>query len=116
MRYILTIIAYTLLFFTVSSCDRYKSVYEHTDYFIDKLSTTYSSYGLQGANEKRYTDDGRYGVFPIGRLINVRIEDYATSEEYEHLRKKLEAHYKGDSRVNDVYINQAGTIMIDCRN
>ncbi len=51
----------------------------------------------------------------MGRLINVRIEDVASDEEYEKLRKALESHYAGDTRVNKVYINRAGTIMIDCR-
>ncbi len=36
--------------------------------------------------------------------------------EYEKLRKDLEQHYKNESKVNKVYICQAATIMIDCRN
>ena len=32
------------------------------------------------------------------------------------LRDDLASHYREDTRVNDVYIAAAGTVMIDCRN
>ena len=87
------------------------------DEFVEKLQTTYQSYGmLGGMDHTKYTKDKEYKVFPMGRLINVRIERYADNDEYESLRKALESHYSGDRRVNQVYRNQAGTIMIDCRN
>lgn len=100
----------------LSSCAGDRDLYKQTDYFVDQLTTVYSSYGLSGLSEKRFTEDGRYGVFPTGRLINVRIEDYASHDDYEKLRKKLERHYKNNPHVNKVYICQGGTIMIDCRN
>ena len=105
--------------FLFCACDsiRYKELYEITDEFVEKLQTTYQSYGmLGGMDDTKYTKDKEYKVFPIGRLINVRIEHYANDDEYESLRKALESHYSDDSRVNKVYRNQAGTIMIDCRN
>ncbi|MDO4951203.1 MAG: ABC transporter [Bacteroidales bacterium] len=84
---------------------------------MEKLHTSYHSYGLLGGMDyTKYTEDKEYKLFPIGRLINVRIEHYADDDEYEILRKALESHYSGDSRVNQVYRNQGGTIMIDCRN
>ena len=96
---------------------KYGELFKITDEFVEKLQTSYQSYGMLGGMEyTKYTKDKEYKVFPIGRLINVRIERYATNEEYESLRKALESHYSGDSRVNQVYRNQAGTIMIDCRN
>ena len=49
------------------------------------------------------TKDKEYKVFPMGRLINVRIEHYADDDEYESLRKALESHYSGDRRVNQVW-------------
>ena len=52
----------------------------------------------------------------MGRLIIVKIEEYVPDDKYEALRKDLERHYKKDSRVNRVYINQGGTVVIDCRN
>lgn len=105
----------TLLF----SCDniKYGELFDITDEFVEKLQTTYQSYGVFGGiDDTKYTKDKEYKVFPMGRLINVRIEHYADDDEYESLRKALESHYSGDRRVNQVYRNQAGTIMIDCRN
>lgn len=99
-----------------ASCGRSRSdLYKQTDYFVEQLDTTYKSYGLQGVSEKRFTEDRKYGVFPVGRLVNVRIEEYADDGEYEKLLKALEWHYRGDRRVNKVYRNQGGTITIDCR-
>ena len=96
---------------------KYGELYAITDEFVEKLQTTYQSYGmLGGMDHTKYTKDREYKVFPMGRLINVRIERYADDDEYESLRKALESHYSGDTRVNRVYRNQAGTIMIDCRN
>lgn len=108
-----------IFLFTLCSCNKikYGELYEITDEFVEKLQTTYESYGLFGGMDKtKYTKDKEYKVFPMGRLINVRIERYADDDEYESLRKALESHYSGDSRVNQVYRNQGGTIMIDCRN
>ena len=53
---------------------------------------------------------------PVGRLINVRIEQYASTKDYEELRKTLERHYSENTCVNGVYICEGGTVMIDCRN
>jgi hypothetical protein len=107
------------LLFVLCSCNniKYGELYSITDEFVENLQTTYQSYGMLGGVEyTKYTKDKEYKVFPMGRLINVRIERYADDSEYESLRKALESHYSGDSRVNQVYRNQAGTIMIDCRN
>jgi hypothetical protein len=94
-----------------------KELYERTDAFVHSLATTYESYGLLGgSSHSRTTSDGLYKITPIGRLINVRIQKAVSDEEYEELREDLENHYKGDDRVNRVYICQAGTVMIDCRN
>jgi hypothetical protein len=53
---------------------------------------------------------------PIGRLINVKILKIVKEDYYKELENDLKEHYKNDKRVNDVFINNAGTIMIDCRN
>ena len=113
-----SIIVYFLLF-VLCSCNniKYGELYSITDEFVENLQTTYQSYGMLGGVEyTKYTKDKEYKVFPMGRLINVRIERYADDDEYESLRKALESHYSGDRRVNQVYRNQADTIMIDCRN
>lgn len=106
----------TLFMMLFSSCSSRSNLYEHTDYFVNQLSTTYQSYGLQGLSEKRTTKDHKYSVTPMGRLIIVKIEEYVPDEKYESLRKSLEKRYRRDSRVNKVYINQGGTVVIDCRN
>lgn len=108
-----------IVILSLFSCNKikYGELYEITDEFVEKLQTTYQSYGVFGGmDDTQYTKDNEYKVFPIGRLINVRIERYADDNEYESLRKALESHYSGDLRVKQVYRNQAGTIMIDCRN
>ncbi|WP_185967812.1 hypothetical protein [Formosa sediminum] len=53
---------------------------------------------------------------PFGRLINVKIMEVVEDETYKDLRDDLTDHYEDDNRVNKVYINQGGTIMIDCKN
>jgi len=103
---------------SLCSCDRikYGELFEITDGFVDNLNSGYRSYGLFGGMEyAKRTKDKEYSVVPIGRLINVRIEHYADDDEYESLRKALESHYSDNRRVNQVYRNGAGTIMIDCR-
>ena len=110
---------YILAITSLCSCNsiKYDELFEITDEFVNDLQSTYQSYGMFGGMEHtKYTKDKEYKVFPMGRLINVRIEHYADDDEYESLRKALESHYSGDRRVNQVYRNQAGTIMIDCRN
>lgn len=93
-----------------------KELFEKTDAFVQKLQTEYESYGLIGLNESVTTSDGHYTITPIGRLINVKIKESASEKDYEDLKSTLESHYKDNKNVNKVYIAQAGTVMIDCRN
>ena len=110
-----------LLIFTLfifGSCsNQYKNLYEHTDYFVESLETTYNSYGLLGGlDHQKITEDSLYQITPMGRLINVKILEVVEFSEYEDLKEKLKDHYEKDTRVNDVYICNGGTVMIDCRN
>ncbi len=108
-----------LLFITITifGCSRNAELFNETDSFVHSLQTEYESYGVFGGDKySKTTNDGLYTITPIGRLINVKIQKVVSSEEYEDLKKDLEDHYQGDRRVNSVYICQAGTIMIDCRN
>ena len=114
--HIWTVIIITLIGGFFSPNSKYGDLFEITDEFVGDLQTKYESYGFVGSDFTKYTDDNEYKVCPVGRLINVRIEHVATDEEYEELREALESHYSGDSRVNQVYRNGAGTLMIDCRN
>lgn len=112
------IIVFSVLLITAFGCSQSKKeLYEITDKFVLSLETTYESYGvLGGSNHSETTTDGLYTITPIGRLINVKIQKVVDDEEYEKLRSDLEKHYKSDARVNKVYICEAGTVMIDCRN
>ena len=110
------VILLTLFGMTITSCDGNTELYEITDNFVTSLYTRYESYGiLGGMDDTQYTSDRKYKVMPTGRLINVRIENYATDSDYIKLRDKIAKHYKNDTRVQDVYICGGGTIMIDCR-
>ena len=102
----------------LTSCSFINSeLFEITDSFVESLSSTYERYGiLNSTDNTKTTKDGEYTITPIGRLINVKINKPVSSEDYENLEKSLQSHYKGNSNVNNVYISNAGTIMIDCRN
>jgi hypothetical protein len=94
-----------------------KELFELTDSFVESLQTTYDSYGILGGRKHmKTTTDGQYQVMPFERLINVKILKVVNDDVYKDLEEDLESHYKNDKRVNDVYISNAGTIMIDCRN
>ena len=119
-RLILCIVSAILLIVSCSKenqlLDKYSSVFRITDYFVEKLDTEIKSYGLEGLKYKKYTYDDEYSAFPTGRLIIVRIERVASDSEYDELLKALETYYSKDRRVNDVYRNNGGTIVVDCRN
>ena len=102
----------------LTSCSFINSeLFEINDSFVESLSSTYERYGiLNSTDNTKTTKDGEYTITPIGRLINVKINKPVSSEDYENLEKSLQSHYKGNSNVNNVYISNAGTIMIDCRN
>ncbi len=111
------ILPFFLFLVVVVSCTSRNSVYKVSDSFVDSLQSNYESYGFMGVKEHlTITEDSLYQIAPIGRLINVKILTPASQEEYNQLRDDLARHYEGDPRVNDVYICQAGTVMIDCRN
>lgn len=117
MRILKSIIC-SLSFILFTSCSSSNSeLFKETDTLVESLQTSYESYGiLGGSDHAKTTSDGLYKITPIGRLINVKILKAVNDHEYEDLRVDLERHYRGDSRVNKVYVCQAGTIMVDCRN
>ena len=107
-----------VVLFLIIGCSPSKNeLFKETDSFVESLETTYESYGIFGSTEHtKTTSDGLYTIMPVGRLINVKILKAVESEDYEELKQDLKDHYEGNPKVNDVYICQAGTIMIDCRN
>jgi len=110
-------IYFSILAFVVSCSPSKKELYDITDSLVESLQTTYNSYGILGGKKHiKITSDSLYQVIPVGRLINVKILKVVNDDFYKELEEDLANHYKNDKRVNDVYINNAGTIMIDCRN
>lgn len=110
-------IIFILISITIFSCSGKSELFKETDSFVQSLQTEYKSYGIfSNSKYSKTTSDGLYTITPIGRLINVKIQKIVSSKEYEDLQKDLEDHNEGDPKVNSVYICQAGTIMIDCRN
>ena len=112
------ILILSIYLFLIIGCSPSKSeLFKETDSFVESLQTTYESYGILGGSEHaKTTSDGLYTITPVGRLINVKIQKVAEDGEYEELKQDLKQHYEDNKKVNDVYICQAGTIMIDCRN
>lgn len=91
-------------------------LFKDTDSFVESLQTTGSYDILEAAENSKKTSNGLYAITPVGRMINVKIRRGVQIEAYEKLKQDLQDHYRNDSRVNDVFICNAGTIMIDCRN
>lgn len=91
----------------------YSELYEKTDMAIKE--TIFSTGGVLNVGTKRYANDGYYQITPIGHLVVVKITEAADSDEYEALRDRLAKHYKKNKVVNRVYINQGGTVVLDCR-
>ena len=111
----LLILMFFVLFLNCSEIvDR--ELYDKTDYLVESLQTTYESYGIMNEEHFVYTSDSLYQIMPTGRLVIVKIRKYVDDAEYKELRQDLENHYINDVRVNEVYINQGGTVVIDCRN
>jgi hypothetical protein len=111
------IIFLTFLSFLISCSLEKKELYSLTDSFVESLQTKYESYGIfDGKVHAKTTSDGLYQVMPIGRLINVKILKVVKDDVYKDLEENFISHYKKDKRVNKVYINNGGTIIIDCRN
>lgn len=104
-----------LLVFSFISCSSRGELYDITDEFVKELETKYSYNVFESGTDKKVTKDGVYQVMPSGRLIIVKFLNYAEEGEYESLKNDLSSHYSGDKRVNDVYINRGGTVVVDCR-
>jgi hypothetical protein len=112
-----TLMFFVCLFLMIGCSPSERELFKEVDFFVESLQTTYESYGTLGFSKNaKTTSDGLYTITPMGRLINVKIQKAVESGEYEDLAQDLKDHYEGNTKVNDVYICQAGTIMIDCRN
>ena len=118
----LSFIVASLLLLSIVSCEKepteeqiYASLFSKTDYFIDMLDEIYEHYDAFGSRSTD-TSDGKYKVTPMGRLIIVKKNSSAGDVSYEKLAEILKRHYKKNRTVNDVFVNNGGTVTIDCRN
>jgi hypothetical protein len=78
---------------------------------LTKVYERYDAFGSKAAD----TSDGKYTVTPMGRLIIVKKKTYNTDVTYEDVKSALENHYKNTYKVKDVFLNNGGTVTIDCR-
>ena len=115
------VLTFALLSIGFTSCSKdddelskFTSLFSKTDYFIDMLDTVYDSYDILGKKSSD-TSDNKYTVTPIGRLIVVKKKSSASDVSYNEIKDALTSHYKNKYKVKDVYLNNAGTVTIDCR-
>lgn len=86
----------------------YKALFYTTDMFVKDL-------GYSGSKtDSETTSDGNYIVTVLGRLVIVK-KNTITGPSYNEVRDALYAHYLSNSIVKDVFINNGGTVTIDCR-
>lgn len=123
MLVLMSLIISCITIFSLSSCskdddddfeDNFSALFAKTDYFIDMLDVIYEHYDAFGSKATE-TSDGKFTVTPIGRLIVVKKKSYVTDVTYTDVAVALENHYRNNYKVNEVYINNGGTVTIDCR-
>lgn len=92
-------------------------LFNNADKLVNDLDEKYEAYGLFSIDEFIDTTAiGNFQTFPLGRLINVRINKPISNDiEYSILQNVLKFHYLGNSKVKDVYKCNGGTLVIDCR-
>lgn len=95
------------------SFNKYSNLYDLTDQAIHEVCMSTSIFDLP---PQKFTEDGNYQIIPIGRMVAVKIiSDGHDYNDYESLLKNLKKHYKDNYVINGIYINNGGTITIDCR-
>lgn len=110
----LTVISLAVL----CSCSRFRNreLYSITDDYIENLYIYSSGRGLFDLlGTEKHTGDGTISVQAVGKIIIVKLQYVADEGEYEKLKEQLADRYSSHPKVNRVYINQGGTIAIDCR-
>lgn len=116
MKKIIFILSLLVMGMSFCGCSEIKNkdLYAITDKYVKDLNTTQSSYGLF-SGEENMTKDGKYKIAPIGRTVTVRIEEDATSKNYDTLKNEFQSHYNDNPGVSKVYISDSGILIIDCR-
>lgn len=97
--------------------EKYTDVTKQVEFFVNELDKVYEHYDAYGRHKTDVFSEGKcFSITPIGRLIIVKINDVVPDTYYIDVKDKIKEKYKNDKRVNDVFINNGGTITIDCRN
>ena len=56
-----------------------------------------------------------FTVTRLGNLVVVKFNDYASPARYKFLQAQLATFYLFNGTVEGTYINEAGTVVLDCR-
>lgn len=97
--------------------EKYAEVLNQVDTFVYELDKNYDHYDLYGKHKKDVSSDNKsFSVTPMGRVIIVKVNDVVPDSYYNDVKDNIKKKYENDNRVNDVFINNGGTITIDCRN
>lgn len=91
----------------------YGQLFTETNTYIKVLNNTENSYGIfeTAAIGCVETSDHNFKILPMGRLVCVNTSYNMTMTKYI-----LKTYYIFNSTVKDIFINECGTITIDCRN
>lgn len=117
--YGMPILADGLNFYCIISLDKY-----YLNQKTGRIATGKKWLNRKGSKRISQNADQFLLVSPFIKYIDDDNNQYLGSELIDKRRVKLsrfniedlKSHYKDDKRVNDVYRNNGGTIMIDCRN
>lgn len=90
---------------TSSIDSKLSSLYTKTDYYIQNSTGSGSS----------TTSDGQYLVTKIGKLVVVKKNTNSNTITYSQIASALKERYKNKYNVKDVFVNNGGTVTIDCR-
>lgn len=80
MKKVFVVILFNLLLVGCNEI-RHQDLFERTDYFVESLKTQYEIMDYQA--ERGTLNIPKKENMPIGRPINVRIEQYTSSKDYE---------------------------------
>lgn len=86
-----------------------------TDEFLAAMDPSHENHGNTGNKHAKTTESG-YSVTVYGKLINVKILDGGSDDQYAALKDELAAYYSNNEGVKEVSINAGGTVIINCNN
>lgn len=87
-------------------------LYSLADKMVNGLYGKYSSYGLLG-QVKSSTKDKKINLEGVGRLVCIKLNKSSLSSKT--VQAAMKEHYRGSSKVHDVYISNANYVVLDCR-